>query len=128
MTAILDQANQNILGGQSFGEAQRSLPRNITVALAMQQPHRAEQINIIPQQQVVPPILDQQAGKALRFGSLLAPQADGAGFQQGAPLCRVKVSPDQILGKIERGRDADQSDHPAPEIERRQSRDPAAQA
>ena len=61
------------------GDLQRIFPRHVGIALAVQQPHRTGQRELLVEQQMVAPLLDQLPGEDRRLGRIL---------RRAAPACR----------------------------------------
>ena len=128
MVAVLDKSNDDISARKVLGETKARLPGDSVVEQAVQKPHRAEERDLRAHYEMPPAVFEQAERKSVTSQIVFRGQRDRAGFATLFPLRCVESRPEEILGKVGCGGDADERVDPLGSRERGKQHDPPAHA
>ncbi len=132
MVAVPDHGQHHVVGRQPMGQREGMLPGHVRVLAALQDVHRAPDIDGTTEQKMIAALLDQRSrdriGRAVVIGR--GPEPHAGGFNLLADLGR-KGLPHQFLGEVgSRGDQHQPGQRAAPralcDFSRQQQGDPAA--
>jgi hypothetical protein len=106
--AVLDHGQHHVVDRQPVSQRKRMLPRHVGILRALQDMHRAADLDGAAEQQMAAALFDQRARDRIRLAIGRRPQPHTLGFDLLTNL-RRKTFPHQRFGKVRRRRDQHQS-------------------